>query len=75
MSRSATAASSNTSQTLGRELGIAESDVFLETASISFSSSIRQLLIPLAVGARVVIATDVERRDPVALLDRIRRRR
>jgi amino acid adenylation domain-containing protein len=58
-------------ETLGREVGIAADDVYLETASVSFSSSIRQLLVPFAVGARVVIATTRERRDPAALLRRI----
>lgn len=58
-------------ETLGRELGITGDDVYLQTASVSFSSSIRQLLVPLAVGAQVVIATTEERRDPAALLRRI----
>ena len=58
-------------ETLGREVGIAADDVYLQTASISFSSSIRQVLVPFAVGAEVVIATTEERRDPAALLRRI----
>ena len=58
--------------TLGRELGVASSDVYLHTASISFSSSIRQLVVPFAAGAAVAIASDDERRDPIALLERIR---
>lgn len=58
-------------ETLGRELGITPDDVYLQTASISFSSSIRQMLLPFAVGAQVVIASDAERRDPFALLRRI----
>ena len=58
-------------ETLGREVGICAEDVYLETASMSFSSSIRQLLVPFAVGAQVVIATTEERRDPAELLRRI----
>ena len=58
-------------ETLARQLGITADDVYLETASISFSSSIRQLLVPFAVGAQVVIASLEERQDPVALLHRI----
>jgi amino acid adenylation domain-containing protein len=58
-------------ETLGRELGISAEDIYLETASISFSSSVRQLLVPFAVGAQVVIATTEERRDPAELLRRI----
>ena len=54
-------------ETLGREIGVVADDVYLETASISFSSSIRQMLVPFAFGARVVIATTEERRDPTAL--------
>ena len=58
-------------ETLGREVGISVGDVYLETASISFSSSVRQLLVPFAVGAQVVIATTEERRDPTELLRRM----
>ncbi|MBG0810438.1 amino acid adenylation domain-containing protein [Methylosinus sp. H3A] len=59
-------------QTLGAELGVAASDAWLHTASSAFSSSMRQMLAPLAAGARIVIASDDERRDPFALLARIR---
>ena len=59
-------------ETLGRELAIGASDVYLHTASISFSSSIRQALVPLCAGATVVIADHDERRDPIALVRRIR---
>ena len=58
-------------ETLGSELGVTASDIYLETASISFSSSIRQMMLPFAVGAHVVIASSAERRDPFALLRRI----
>ncbi len=58
-------------ETLGQELGISAGDVYLQTASISFSSSVRQLLVPFAVGAQVVIASTEERRDPAQLLRRI----
>ncbi|BBU63895.1 hypothetical protein MSC49_38300 (plasmid) [Methylosinus sp. C49] len=59
-------------QTLCAELGIVASDAFLHTASSAFSSSMRQILAPLAAGARIVIASDDERRDPFALLERVR---
>jgi amino acid adenylation domain-containing protein len=58
-------------ETLGHEVGVVADDVYLETASISFSSSIRQMFVPFAFGARVVIATTEERRDPTALARRI----
>jgi amino acid adenylation domain-containing protein/non-ribosomal peptide synthase protein (TIGR01720 family)/FkbM family methyltransferase len=54
-------------------IGITSSDVYLHTASISFSSSVRQLLVPLSTGASVVIATSDEIRDPVALFEMIKR--
>ena len=58
-------------ETLGSEVGVTAGDVYLETASISFSSSIRQMMLPFAIGAHVVIASGAERRDPFALLRRI----
>ncbi len=59
------------SETLAGELGVVADDVYLQSASISFSSSVRQMLVPFAIGARVVIATTEERRDPPQLLRRI----
>lgn len=47
-------------------------DVYLHTASFAFSSSIRQLFLPLLSGAEVVIAAADEIADPVALFERIR---
>ncbi|HJT93893.1 MAG TPA: amino acid adenylation domain-containing protein, partial [Mycobacterium sp.] len=58
-------------ETLAGDLGVGADDVYLETAASSFSSSIRQMLVPLAVGAQVVIASTEERRDPARLLRRI----
>jgi amino acid adenylation domain-containing protein/FkbM family methyltransferase len=52
--------------------GVRSSDVYLHTASMSFSSSVRQLLLPLSVGAGVVIATTEEIRDPVELFTKIK---
>lgn len=46
-------------------------DVYLHTASFAFSSSIRQLFLPLLSGAEVVIATADEIADPIALFERI----
>lgn len=58
-------------ETMSHELGVTADDVYLETASLSFSSSIRQLVVPFTVGAHVVIATADERRDPAQLLRRV----
>jgi amino acid adenylation domain-containing protein len=58
--------------TLSSELGLGPNDITLHTASISFSSSIRQAVVPLSVGATIAIADSDERRDAIALLRRIR---
>ncbi|ARV58502.1 non-ribosomal peptide synthetase [Nostocales cyanobacterium HT-58-2] len=54
-------------QAMGQALGITTEDVYLHTASIAFSSSVRQFMVPLAQGATVKIATSQERTDPRAL--------
>jgi len=59
-------------QSLRSATGVAASDVYLHTASISFSSSVRQLLLPLSVGASVVIATTDEIRNPLELFATIK---
>lgn len=60
-------------QSLPTSLGIAASDRYLHTASISFSSSVRQMMLPLSIGASVVIATSEQIRDPLSLFELIRR--
>jgi aspartate racemase len=57
---------------LDRELKIDSNDLYLHTASIAFSSSRRQLLLPLSQGASVAIATSDERKDPIALFRMIK---
>ena len=59
-------------QALNHELRIAASDRYLHTASIAFSSSRRQLLLPLSRGAAVVIANAEQRKDPIALFRMIK---
>ena len=59
-------------QSLGRELGIRTDDRYLHTASIAFSSSVRQLMIPLCCGSAVVIAGTEATRNPTALLRSIK---
>src|SRR2546423_743967 len=58
---------------LNHNLHIASDDVYLHLASIAFSSSRRQLLLPLSQGATVVIASSEERKDPLALFEMIKR--
>lgn len=58
---------------LNHELQINPDDRYLHTASIAFSSSRRQMMLPLSQGATVVIATSDERKDPLALFEMVRR--
>jgi natural product biosynthesis luciferase-like monooxygenase protein/amino acid adenylation domain-containing protein len=53
-------------------LGIDEADRYLHTASIAFSSSVRQMMVPLARGATVVVAGRRHIRDPLALFEQVR---
>jgi amino acid adenylation domain-containing protein len=57
---------------LNHELQITSDDVYLHLASIAFSSSRRQLLLPLSQGATVVIANSEQRKDPLALFEMIK---
>src|SRR6266550_718609 len=59
-------------QSLPRSVQVSESDAYLHTASISFSSSVRQLMFPLSLGAEVIIATVDDIADPVALFKLIK---
>ena len=55
-------------------IGITPEDRYLHTASFSFSSSIRQFVVPLFCGAAVVVAPTDRIHDPTLLFDLIRRR-
>ncbi len=55
-------------QAIREPLGIQSGDICLHTASFSFSASVRQTLLPLSVGAALVVARETERLDPLALL-------
>ncbi|OHY34812.1 hypothetical protein BCV63_03050 [Cylindrospermopsis raciborskii CS-508] len=46
-------------------------DIYLHTASFSFTASVRQLFLPLSQGAAVVIATREKTRDPLRLFELI----
>jgi len=54
-------------RTLAAELGIRPDDRYLHAAPFAFSSSIRQFVLPLSVGATVYIASAEELRDPALL--------
>jgi non-ribosomal peptide synthetase component F len=62
-------------QTLPAALGIQSSDCYLHTASISFSSSVRQMMLPLSSGATVVIAKTERIRNPLSLFELIKQQR
>ncbi|MFD7243891.1 amino acid adenylation domain-containing protein [Streptomyces massasporeus] len=53
---------------LPRALDLPEHPVVLHTASFAFSSSVRQLMVPLAHGGRVVLATREQLASPDELL-------
>ncbi|NJM65766.1 MAG: amino acid adenylation domain-containing protein [Acaryochloris sp. RU_4_1] len=50
-----------------QSLEIQTNDIYLHTASIAFSSSVRQLMMPLCHGAMVAISTTEQRTDPLLL--------
>lgn len=52
-------------------LGLGSNDKYLCTASLSFSSSIRQLLLPLCCGGSIVMASREQISDPQLLLQLI----
>jgi LDH2 family malate/lactate/ureidoglycolate dehydrogenase len=57
---------------LTQAIGIRPDDRYLHTASFSFSSSVRQFVLPLTRGASVTIAAPEELRDPQRLFETIR---
>jgi amino acid adenylation domain-containing protein len=61
-------------QAINSKLCINPNDVYLHTASFSFSSSVRQLFLPLLHGAKILIATHEQTRSPRLLLELIRNR-
>jgi amino acid adenylation domain-containing protein len=60
-------------QAMAQAVSIRSEDRYLHSAPFSFSSSVRQLIVPLASGAAVAVATAEELRDPQALFETIRR--
>lgn len=56
-------------------LSVNSADVYLHTASFSFSSSIRQLLVPLSYGATVILASQAQAKNPLALLELMKEHR
>ncbi len=55
-------------EVLREALAVKLDDVYLHTATFSFSASMRQVFVPLCAGATVVITDDSERLDPLSLV-------
>lgn len=62
-------------QAMVRAVAIRPDDIYLHTASFSFSSSIRQFAVPLSCGAAVSIASAQDIADPHLLFETVRRQR
>jgi amino acid adenylation domain-containing protein/non-ribosomal peptide synthase protein (TIGR01720 family) len=60
-------------EAMSRALGLTPADVYLHTATLTFNAAYRQVLLPLAAGARIVLAPTAVVHDPRALLDLARR--
>jgi amino acid adenylation domain-containing protein len=58
-------------QAVNEVVQIQPTDIYLHSASFSFSSSIRQLLLPLSQGAKVVITSKENNTNPGSLLELI----
>ncbi|WP_449369773.1 amino acid adenylation domain-containing protein [Thiomonas sp.] len=56
-------------RSMAREPGLRPDDVLLAVTTLSFDIAVLELLLPLAVGARVVLADHAQSRDPFALRD------
>lgn len=58
-----------------RLLGVRESDRFVQTSSLAFGGSIRQMYMPILAGASLVIPDGPTKRDPTRLLGLLREHR
>jgi amino acid adenylation domain-containing protein len=61
-------------QAMALRLGIVNSDRYLHTASFAFSSSVRQLMVPLCQGATILITNAEQRRNPLVMFELIKQR-
>ncbi|MCA1993217.1 MAG: amino acid adenylation domain-containing protein [Coleofasciculus sp. S288] len=60
-------------QAITQVLPIQPDDVYLHVASFSFSSSVRQLMLPLSQGAKVILATRDQTKNPLSLFKLIQK--
>lgn len=56
---------------IGELLCVDSRDIYLQTATLAFTSSLRQILVPLTRGATCLIATPEQRTNPLALFQLI----
>lgn len=54
-----------------RNYDLSERDVVLQTASLSFDASVRDIIAPLLAGAKLILVPDKDVKDPFALLAKI----
>ena len=57
---------------LVRDYQISDADVVLQTASLSFDASVRDIIGPIIAGAKLVLVADNDVKDPFVLLSRIK---
>ena len=54
-----------------RDYEVSDADTVLQTASLSFDASVRDIIGPIIAGAKLVLVPDSDVKDPFALLSRI----
>ena len=60
-------------QSLNKVMQVESNDIYLHTASFSFSSSVRQLLLPLSQGNKIILANYEQVRNPLNLFELIQK--
>lgn len=61
-------------QAIAKILPVNHHDIYLHTASFSFTASVRQLFLPLSQGATSILATREQTRTPLSLFELIQKR-
>jgi amino acid adenylation domain-containing protein/FkbM family methyltransferase len=59
---------------ISKALGVTRKDVYLHTASFSFSAAVRQMMLPLCLGSTLVVANSEARTDPLVLFELVKKR-
>lgn len=61
-------------EAIAKILPVNHQDIYLHTASFSFTASVRQLFLPLSQGATSILATREQTRTPLSLFELIQKR-